>query len=232
MAIYAISDLHLSFGTNKPMNIFGGNWDDHPSRLKENWLNTIGNDDYVLIPGDISWAINLTEADPDLEFIESLPGKKILSKGNHDYWWNTLSKFRKHFMEKGYKTLNILHNNAYRIDDYAICGSRGWKSTDEDDFDEEDRKIYNRELERLKLSLKDGQKLGGEIIAMLHYPPFDKDHAPNDFGKLMKEFDVKTCIYGHIHGKANDAWKSENIDGIWYHLVSCNLIDFMPLRLK
>ncbi|NLU51274.1 MAG: serine/threonine protein phosphatase [Clostridiaceae bacterium] len=232
MAIYAISDLHLSFGTNKPMHVFGDKWKDHPLIVKENWLKIVGEDDYVLIPGDISWGINLEEADPDLAFIESLPGKKIMSKGNHDYWWCTNSKFRKHFEERGYKTLSILHNNAYKIGDYVVCGTRGWKTPNDDDFSQEDRKILNRELERLKLSLKEGQKLGGEIIVMLHFPPIDKDHMPNEFGRLLKEYDVKTCIYGHIHGKDNEKWESEFIDGIWYHIVTCNLINFIPLKVK
>ena len=152
MAIYAISDLHLSFGTDKPMNVFG--WADHPSNIKENWLKVINDDDYVLIPGDISWGINLEEAAPDLEFIDSLPGKKILSKGNHDYWWSTLNKFRSFFDAKGFTSLNILHNNAYRAGSRTICGTRGWKPQDDEDFTQEDRKIFNRELERLRLSLR------------------------------------------------------------------------------
>ncbi len=229
MAIYAISDLHLSFGTNKPMNIFG--WADHPDNVKENWLKTINADDYVLIPGDISWGINLEEAAPDLAFIESLPGKKILSKGNHDYWWSTLNKFRSFFSEKGYTSLKMLHNNAYSAGPYTICGTRGWKSQDDENFNQEDKKIFNRELERLKLSVKEGLKLGGELIAMLHYPPFDLNHNPNEFAGILKEFNVKTCIYGHIHGKANETWKDETIDGIRYLLVSCNIIDFIPVKL-
>ncbi|NLM73666.1 MAG: serine/threonine protein phosphatase [Clostridiaceae bacterium] len=229
MAIYAISDLHLSFGTDKPMNVFG--WADHPSNIKENWLKVINDDDYVLIPGDISWGINLEEAAPDLEFIDSLPGKKILSKGNHDYWWSTLNKFRSFFDAKGFTSLNILHNNAYRAGSRTICGTRGWKPQDDEDFTQEDRKIFNRELERLRLSLREAVKLGGELIAMLHYPPFDLKHNPNEFSQILKEFNVKTCIYGHIHGKANETWKDETIDGIRYLLVSCNIVDFNPVKL-
>ncbi len=232
MAIYAISDLHLSFGTDKPMDVFGNNWENHAGRIKENWIKSIGSGDVVLIPGDISWGISLDEADLDLAFIEALPGKKILSKGNHDYWWSTLSKFTQHFALKGYKTLNILHNNAYKADDTVICGSRGWISPDDEGFGPEDQKIFNRELERLKLSLKEGRRMGGELIAMLHYPPFDSGHNPNAFAKLLKEYSVKTCIYGHIHGKANESWKDEEVDGIRYHLVSCNLIGFDPVKLR
>lgn len=232
MAIYAISDLHLSFGTNKPMDIFGGNWENHTERLRENWLKTVEDDDFVLIPGDISWGINLEEADTDLAFIEALPGKKIISKGNHDYWWSTLHKFNQHVELKGYKTLNILHNNAYKVEDVVICGSRGWISPDEEGFSSEDEKIFNRELDRLRFSLISGQKLGGEIIAMLHYPPFDSRHCTNAFAALLQEFGVRTCIYGHIHGNANGLWKNEVIEDISYHLISCNIIGFVPLKLR
>ena len=232
MSIFAISDLHLSFGTDKPMNVFGTHWENHAERIKENWLGKIGDEDVVLIPGDISWGISLDEADPDLAFIEALPGQKILSKGNHDYWWCTLNKFKQHFALRGYSTLNILHNNAYKVGPYVVCGTRGWISPDDEGFGDEDQKIFNRELERLKLSLKEGLKLGGEPIAMLHYPPFDARHMPNAFASLLKEYDVKTCIYGHIHGKANELWKDEVVDGIDYHLISCNLIGFNPIKLR
>ena len=232
MAVYAISDLHLSFGTDKPMDIFGVNWENHAERLRENWVKTVRDEDYVLISGDISWGINLEEADADLAFIDSLPGEKILSKGNHDYWWSTLHKFNQHFASKGYRTLKILHNNAYRIGDYTVCGSRGWSSPDEEGFDDEDRKIFNREMDRLRFSLTEGRKLGGEIIAMLHYPPFDGRHHPNEFASVLKEFCVGTCIYGHIHGNADESWKNETIDDIRYHLTSCNIIGFTPVKLR
>lgn len=232
MAIYAISDLHLSFGTDKPMDVFGGRWENHAQRIRENWERKVKEDDWVLIPGDISWGIDLVEADPDLAFIEALPGNKILSKGNHDYWWSTMSKFSQHFELKGYKTLHMLHNNAVTVGDFTVCGSRGWKSPDEEDFTAEDKKIFNRELERLKLSLQQGKKLGGEMIAMLHYPPFEQKHAPNAFGQLLEAFGVKICIYGHIHGKANEAWLDECINEVEYHLISCNLIGFDPIKLR
>lgn len=231
MAIFAISDLHLSFGTNKPMDVFGGSWENHAQRIRDNWLKLVGENDYVLLPGDTSWGIDLNEADPDFAFIEELPGKKIISKGNHDYWWNTIKKFSRHFEDKGYKTLSILHNNSYQAGNYAICGTRGWLSPDEDSFSSEDQKIFNRELDRLRLSLKDGRKKGTELIVMLHYPPFDSKHRPNQFSEVLKEFEVDICIYGHIHGKANESWKNEIIDGIRYHLVSSNIINFEPIKL-
>jgi len=230
MDIYAISDLHLSLGTDKPMDIFG--WGDHAQRIKEHWTNTIKDEDYILIPGDISWGINLEEADPDFAFIESLPGKKIISKGNHDYWWSTRKKFENYCREKGYKTISILHNNSFTVNNYTICGSRGWKPLDDDDFREQDKKIYSREMERLKLSLKEGQKAGNPIIAMLHYPPFDSQHRPNDFAVLLAEYNVSICVYGHIHGKCAESWKDEEIDGIRYHLISANIIGFNPIKLR
>ncbi len=230
MDIFAISDLHLSFGTDKPMDIFG--WGNHAERIRENWFNSIKNEDYILIPGDISWGINLDEADPDFAFIESLPGKKIISKGNHDYWWSTRKKFDNYCEEKGYKTISILHNNSLTADDWVICGTRGWKSLDDEDFSKEDEKIYYRELERLKISLGEGKKSGKELISMLHYPPFDSRHRPNDFAELLKQYDVKICVYGHIHGKSDEGWKNQKIDGIRYHLISANIIGFNPIKLR
>lgn len=230
MDIYAISDLHLSLGTDKPMDIFG--WGNHAERIRKNWVNSIKEEDYILIPGDISWGINIKEADPDFAFIESLPGKKIISKGNHDYWWSTRKKFDCFCEEKGYKTISILHNNSFIAGKYTICGSRGWKPLDDDNFTEEDKKIYSRELERLKLSLKEGQKTGNQLIAMLHYPPFDSRHRPNDFAELLAEYNVRICVYGHIHSRAEEGWKDESIDGVRYHLISANIIGFNPIKLR
>lgn len=229
MAIFAISDLHLSLGTDKPMDIFG--WGDHASKIKNNWENKVTSEDYVLIPGDISWGINMKEADSDFAFIESLPGNKIMLKGNHDYWWSTRSKFDKYCQEKGYNTLSVLHNNAIEADKYIICGTRGWKSKDEDSFNEDDLRIYNRELERLKISMKAGNKSGKALIVMFHYPPFDSRNRPNEFAQILMENNVSTCVYGHIHSKAAQDQKSQNIEGVQYHLVSCNLIDFDPIRV-
>lgn len=232
MAIYAISDLHLSFGTDKPMDVFGDRWKNHAQRLKDNWSQVVGNDDVVLIPGDISWAINLDEAVPDFRFIESLPGRKIISKGNHDYWWSTRRKFQAFLDANGLKTIQMLHNNAFRVQDHVICGTRGWIDPSDPDFSEEDRKIFHRELERLRLSLEEGKRLGGEIIAMLHYPPFDSEHRTNDFAVLLKEYDVRVCLYGHIHGHAEEAWRDEMVEGIRYSLISADYLAFMPIKVS
>ena len=230
MDIYAISDLHLSLGTDKPMDIFG--WGDHVERIKENWCKNIKKEDYILIPGDISWGINLEEADPDFAFIESLPGKKIISKGNHDYWWSTRKKFDRYCQEKGYKTISILQNNSFTAKNYSICGSRGWKPLDDDSFNEEDKKIYSRELERLKLSLKEGQKAGNDLITMLHYPPFNNSGLPNEFFSLMKDYDVDICIYGHLHGEEGHKNVKEGlIDNIMVHCVSSDYTGFKLKRI-
>lgn len=229
MAIYAISDLHLSLETDKPMDIFG--WGDHTGIIRENWTRKIRSDDFVLIPGDISWGMDLKEADPDFAFLESLPGYKILGKGNHDYWWSTRRKFERYCAEKGYRTLMMLHNNMFEADGYVICGSRGWKPADDDGFSEEDLKVYRRELERVKNSLNEGKKTGKKIIAMLHYPPFDTKHRPNDFSALLREFGATICVYGHIHSRADESWKNEIKGNIRYHLVSCNIIGFDPVKI-
>lgn len=231
MAIFAISDLHLSFGTDKPMDVFGENWENHTVKLKDNWVRVIGEEDWVLVPGDISWAISLEESIPDFTWLNSLPGKKILSKGNHDYWWSTYKKFEDFKTVHGFHTLTMLYNNAYSWGGYAICGTRGWKSPDEPDFSEEDEKIYKREQERLKLSLKEGVKLGGSLIAQLHYPPFDARHRLNAFGDILVEYGVKACIYGHIHGKVPRQALYEEVEGIAFRLVACNQIAFDPVKL-
>jgi predicted phosphohydrolase len=229
MAIYAISDLHLSFGCDKPMDIFGGNWENHSLKLSEKW--NAGPDDAILIPGDISWGMSLSSAEPDLAFIHALPGRKIVSKGNHDYWWSTRGKFEAFTAAKGFTSIRMLHNNAYREGVFSICGTRGWIPKDDPDFSDEDRKIYDREMARLRLSLDEGVKMGGIPIAMLHYPPFDSSHRPNDFADILKEYGVKTCIYGHIHGRANPSFRDETLDGIRFMLVSADFLDFEPVRI-
>ena len=231
MAIYAISDLHLSLGTDKPMDVFGDRWKDHVKKLEQNWNQVVGEDDFVLIPGDISWGINLDEALPDFSFIESLSGIKIISKGNHDYWWSTRRKFQSFLDANGFKTISMLHNNTYRVGGYTICGSRGWIDPGDPGFDDGDREIFSREMERLRLSLEQGKRLGGRIIAMLHYPPFDSGHRANDFASLLKEYNAEMCVYGHIHGWWEDSWRDEVVDGIRYLLVSADFLSFMPMRV-
>ena len=222
MSIYAISDLHLPLGIDKPMNIFGPLWENYVDRIKENWLSCIKEDDTVLLCGDFSWATYLKEAIADFNFLHSLPGKKILSKGNHDYWWTTAAKLEKFKEEMGYNDITFLHNNSVLADGVAICGARGWKSPFEKDFSSEDEKIYERELIRLRLSLESGKELSEDIIVMLHFPP--------DFAvmEVIEEFDTKMCIYGHLHTAGGFAKKLDNEN---YFLVSADYLAFEPKKL-
>ena len=200
MAIYAISDLHLSFNTNKPMNIFG--WIDYENRIKEDWLSKVTDNDLVLLLGDFSWEIKLENTYKDFEFINTLPGKKLLLKGNHDYWWGTLNKMRTYIQQMDMKNIDFIYNNSYEFENKIIVGTRGWNLIDEK---EDDEKIKKRELIRLELSLKDGaNKFGSDkpIIVCMHYPPIIKGNINNDFTNLLNKFNVSKCIYGHLHGKS------------------------------
>ncbi|KXZ39158.1 hypothetical protein SAMN05661008_01147 [Alkalithermobacter thermoalcaliphilus JW-YL-7 = DSM 7308] len=228
MALYAIGDLHFGKAVNKPMDIFGDNWDNHTQKIIDNWKKTVNNDDTVLIAGDISWGINLNEAMPDLQDIHNLPGKKILVKGNHDYWWATITKLNKLFDD-----MKFLQNNYYIYKDYAICGTRGWICPNKNKFDEEDEKIYKREIQRLRLSLDMAKKDGFEkIIVMTHYPPTNDDLEESEFTKTYKQYNVKKVVYGHLHGKEFFKYALEgNKDGIDYTLVSCDYTDFKLVKI-
>ena len=199
MALYAISDLHLPIGVNKPMDIFGSKWTNYVSRLKENWENIVTDNDTVVIPGDISWAMYLDEAVPDFSFIHNLPGKKIISKGNHDYWWTTMSKLKKFLSENKFSSIEFMQNNTFLYNNIAICGTRGCSSLGNGEASDEDRKIYERELGRLELSINDAKKHNPEkIIVFFHYPPISFDLAETGFSRIMKENNIELCIYGHL----------------------------------
>lgn len=223
--IYAISDLHLSFGVNKPMNIFGKKWDNYEQRIKENWERRVKSDDYVLLPGDLSWGLTLKESRKDFEFINSLPGRKIILKGNHDYYFSTKSKLYNFFKENNFDTIDILHNNSYIIGDYVVCGTRGWGKTESGDATL-DKKITAREEIRLRLSLEEGKKTGKKIIVAMHYPPFY-----SKFCSIMKEYGVVLCIYGHLHGYGTFMIKEGIIDEIEYKMVSCDHTGFDVVKL-
>ena len=228
MKVFAIGDLHLSLDERieKPMDIFGSRWVNHHERVKEHWETLVDEGDVVLIPGDISWGLREDEALADLGWIDALPGRKVLTKGNHDLWWTTVSRLNKHFAE-----MTFLQNKALMISDKtAICGSRGWICPGTDGFGEHDQKIYNREVLRLEMSLQDAKKQGAEtIIAALHYPPTNDKHQASGFTDLMTKYGVKTCVYGHLHGK--DAFKN-GIKGIYnaveYKLVSLDYLEGKP----
>ena len=222
MSLFAISDLHLSLGTDKPMDVFGEKWENYEEKLKENWIKNVKSGDTVIIGGDTSWATYLKDLYPDFNFINSLPGKKILVKGNHDYWWTTKSKMDSYCSDNGFNTIDFLNNNHYMYEDIAICGTRGWAITTNTD----DRKIYNRELERLTLSLDSCKKSNPKsILAILHYPPDVR------FRELLVKYRVETCVFGHLHGKAQKNVINCTIDGIKYYFISCEFLQFSPLKV-
>ena len=232
MSIYAISDLHLSFSTNKPMNIFGDNWDNHDKKIKDNWLKIVEAGDTVLLSGDFSWGMTFEEAKPDFEYLNELPGRKIMLKGNHDYWWGTANKIKEFFETNNFDNIDILYNNSYLVEDKIISGTRGWTITGND---EENEKIYKREVLRLEMSLKDGINRYGEdkeIIVCMHYPPTNEDTMENsEFMQIMKKYNVKKCIYGHLHGEAHKEAIEGNISGVEIKLVSCDYTDFKLIEL-
>ncbi len=232
MSIYAISDLHLAISIDKPMDIFGGRWMNYMEKLKENWMNTVGENDYVIIPGDISWATYLEQAIKDFRFIESLPGKKIISKGNHDYWWTTKSKLDEFLNMNLLKSISFMHNNSFIIENYILCGTRGWKCPGEDSFNAEDRKIYNRELQRLELSLKSIKERDKEIIVAMHYPPFNTKDDYSQMIQIMKDYNVGTCLFGHLHGESAKNVFSGVRNGIEFKIISADLLGFSPIKIK
>ena len=228
MALYTISDLHLGFNVEKPMDIFGDKWKNHCDKIKENWLSKVKEEDTVLIAGDISWSLKEQDSKYDLDWINELPGKKVISKGNHDYWWGSISK-----LNKMYENTKFLQNNYYEYKDYAICGTRGWICPGGDKYTTKDRKIYDREQIRLKLSLDAAKKNGFEkSIVMLHYPPTNDVFEESEFIKIIKEYKVKKVIYGHLHGpvllgKVLNGY----VDEVEYILTSADYLDFDPKRI-
>ena len=228
MALYAIGDLHLSLGTDKPMDIFGGRWINHTEKIK-NGFQILGPEDVCVLCGDISWAMNLEESIEDFKFIDSLPGKKLILKGNHDYWWNTAAKMKAFFEAACIKTIDILHNNSFRYGDAAICGTRGWLA--DDAFSAaQNKKIMDRENLRLRASL---QAAGDarEKLCFFHYPPRFKNTVCYDIISAMDEHDVKTCIYGHLHGEGHRLAVRGIVDGIDYEIVSADFVGFVPQKI-
>ncbi|BEP28112.1 metallophosphoesterase [Helicovermis profundi] len=228
MALYAIGDLHLSFSESKPMDIFGENWNDYENKIKKNWLEKISDEDTILIPGDISWAIKFSGAMIDLEWIDKLPGKKIIIKGNHDYWWTSLKK-----MIGKFETIDFLHNKYFVYKDYAICGSRGWNSPSKTNFTESDLKIYKREIIRLKISLDSAIKDGySKFIVMMHYPPTNDLKETSEFTSLFEKYGVEKVIYGHLHTEASFFSSIQgDVNGVEYILVSSDYLKFDPKKV-
>ena len=240
MSIFVIGDLHLSFKNPKPMDIFGDNWAGHEEKIRNNWIENVKEDDLVILPGDFSWETYLEDTKFDFEYLNSLPGKKLLLKGNHDYWWTTVTAMRNFLKENNFTNIDFLYNNSYEFENKIICGTRGWSIADE----EMDKKLINRELIRLEFSLKEGiQKYGEnkenltdkEIIVFMHYPPITKakviSQQEAEFVELMKKYNVKRCYYGHLHGASIADAIEGNVEGIEFKLVSADGLDFKLLQI-
>lgn len=232
MKIYAIADLHLSLCGQKPMEVFGDNWDNYTEIIKQDWQSKVTDDDIVLIAGDISWAMKLEEFKCDLEFFNGLKGKKIFIRGNHDYWWDSISKVRNALNENMY----AIQNDCIRFDNLIICGTRGWVVPERNQtLGADDEKIYKRELERVALSLKAMQKIrqnNDKVIFMIHYPPFNSARQQNEFLNLFEEYGVDVVVYGHLHGKKIKATLYEERNGIKYYLTATDQIDHHLVEIK
>ena len=228
MALYTIGDLHLSLGGDKPMDRFGEIWQNHPQKLIEGFCD-LNDDDLTVLCGDLSWAMSLAGAEEDFRFMDRLPGKKLILKGNHDYWWSTATKARSFFAEHGFETMEILHNNAHVYGDVALCGTRGW-FYEEDHGTEHDRKMMLREVQRLETSLKAAGER--EKIVFLHYPPVFQNYRCDEILRLLDEHRVRRCYYGHIHGKgirlAFNGW----IGCTEFRLVSADAVGFRPVKIQ
>lgn len=228
MSLFAIGDLHLSLRTNKQMDIFKG-WEDYVSRLEKKWRAVVSDEDTVVVVGDISWEMDIKDTLTDFKFIDSLPGKKLFIKGNHDYWWNTKKKMEIFLDENELTSIKILHNNAYRVGDFTVCGTRGWFF---DDKSENEEKVIAREVGRLKASLDEAKILGGEPIVFLHYPPISQNGRCDEIYNVLIEYKVKRCYYAHLHGEASNWAFTGESDGIKFSLVSSDFLDFCPKLIE
>ena len=227
MALYAIGDLHLSLGAPKPMDVFGGTWVGYMDKLKEG-MSVLTPEDTVVILGDISWALGLEEAKADFAWINEIPGRKIILKGNHDYWWSTKKKFDKFCAANGFENQFILNNNCYQYGDWAICGTRGW-FFEEEKSGQHDEKVFKRELGRLETSLQSAGDLNK--LVFLHYPPRYKGYECSEILELLKKYDVRYCFYGHLHGASHGLALEGLWDGIEYRLVAADRLDFKPYKV-
>jgi len=236
MSVFVLADPHLSMSADKPMGVFGQHWLDHDLRLHDRWQEIVRPADVVLLPGDISWAMYLEEALPDLRYLHALNGQKYILRGNHDYWWSSLSKMESLCLEEGLHTLHFIRHEAFMVrEDHLICGTRGWLLPDDPEFTAADRKIYLREIERLRLSLESArkQRLPGQTLTVcLHFPPLTRDLKGSAFTDLMKSYAVDTCVFGHIHRSGSPlALHGEQIEGISYWLTAADHLNFTPLLL-
>lgn len=232
MKIWAISDLHLSNACDKPMDIFGENWENYTEKIKENWQKLVSKDDIVCISGDISWAMKMEEAIADLEWIDNLNGKKIIIKGNHEYWWKSISAVRANLPQ----SISAIQNDCLRVDNILFCGTRGWTIPEHGkQLSAEDEKLYKREVERLKLTLASMQKQRNKddiVICMMHYPPFNMTKEDSNFTKVLEEYNVDKVIYGHLHGKLVNMDKVYIKNNITYYFTSTDHINHTPVLIE
>lgn len=240
MALFVMADTHLSVGVDKPMDVFGSRWNGYIEKIRSRWCAVVRDEDTVVIPGDISWGLNLQEAAPDLAFLDSLPGTKLLGKGNHDFFWETASKMNRFFAENGFDSLHLLYNNAYRVGDFIVGGCRGWYAEGKQVIAQNEpdaEKIVARETGRLRLSLTEGRALQQqsptkegvtpELIAVMHFPPYFQDYLCKPLIDVLHEFGVRRCYYGHIHSSYSLP-ASETYEGIRFSLISADYLDFYP----
>ncbi len=221
MKVFTLGDLHLSHQVEKPMDVFGGHWQNHSEKIKENWHSVVEKEDVIIMPGDFSWATYLEQAEEDFKFLDRLPGRKIMLKGNHDYWWETITKMRKFLGSIGVESVDFLYNNSYQFNGKCYCGTKGW-----DAREEKDEKIINRETIRLKLSLDSAKCDDGDIIAVFHYPPDDNPLLQS----ILEEYGVKKCIYGHKHGFSEEP-KRYVSKGVEYINASADQVGFIPIEI-
>lgn len=223
MKIFAISDLHLCISGAKPMVIFGDGWANYQEEIKSDWLKNVCDDDVVIVAGDLSWAMHTPEAEQDLAYFENLPGTKIVVRGNHDYWWKSISAVRNLLPTKMY----ALQNDAIKIGDYIFCGTRGWTVKEKKPLSDEDQKIYNREVIRLELALSTAKSLqtnNEKIICIMHFPPFNSQRDGNEMLDLMFKYGVDTCVYGHLHGSMGKYEKKVILNNVKFYLTSCDIL--------
>ena len=226
MALYVLGDPHLSFRSQKPMDIFGGAWNGYVDKLRDG-LSVLREEDTIVLAGDISWGMSLEESTEDFAFLDVFPGRKLIVKGNHDYWWTTANKTYRFWEEHGFKTLNLLHNNCYEYGGYALCGTRGWFL--DEDKNGHNQKVFNRELLRLETSLKAaGEK---PKLVFLHYPPLYQGYSCPEILNLLEQYRVRACYYGHLHGGSHRLALEGMHGGVDYHLVAGDYLGFHPLKI-
>lgn len=229
MSLYVIGDLHLCFSDpSKTMSIFPG-WEDYQEKIRKNWLETVAQEDTVVLAGDISWGMSMQQAVPDFRFINELPGEKIVLKGNHDYWWGTLRKMEDLLSTEGFTTIKILHNNHYAYGQYGICGTRGWVNMPGETQDE---KVLRREVQRLETSIKSAVDAGLEPLVFMHYPPIFASNFNYDILEILYRYKIKECWYGHVHGRsAHQLCVTNTYDDVNFHLISGDYLQFMPEKI-